>query len=287
MPDHHIQHLLQLRKHLPSESSPTWHIRMIQPELNGGKVTQDQIASLAEQATASTLTISGLDQQRFEFLCDRFAQQFTAIHFWKCPRIADLSALENMPQLRYVAFYWNQRATRLWNFQKTPALRGLHFGDFTKLEDLKDLSSATSLEELCFGNAIWTKLGVPSLEPLCSLSSLRTLAFNAKAVLDQRIQPLAQLSQLTELSFPSNLFTTTQLAWLRAHLPYTVQAEMLTPYRQLTQAIVSKGKKLDVLVSGKGKPFLSSETDAARLSRYVVEFNALVNRFSSDMLLDP
>ncbi|MFZ6820058.1 hypothetical protein [Undibacterium sp. Ji22W] len=63
--------------------------------------------------------------------------------------------------------------------------------------------------------------------------------------------------------------------------------EMLNPYRQLTPAIVSKDKKLDVLASGKGKPFLSSETAAVRLSRYVAEFHALVNRFSNNMQLEP
>lgn len=287
MLNHHIQNLLELRRHQAPESSPAWHIRMIQPELNGGKVSRDQIQRLADTPTATALTISGLEQKTFDFLCDQFAAQLTAIHFWKCPRVADLSALENMSQLRHVAFYWNQRATRLWNFRHTPNLRGLHFDDFTKLENLNDLSSTTGLEELCFGNAIWSKLGVPSLEPLSQLHSLRSLIFNAKAVLDQRIQPLAHLTHLIELSFPSNLFTSTQLAWLRAHLPDTVQADMLAPFRQLTQPLLSKGKKLDILVSGKGKPFLSSEIDAAKLSRYVAEFTALVHQFSSDMQLEP
>ena len=190
-------------------------------------------------------------------------------------------------QLTHVALFWNQRATRLWTLERTPLLRGLHFDDFTKLQDLTDLAAASSLEDLAFGNANWSKFVVPSLEPLSGLSHLQSLAFRVKAVIDNKIQPLANLTHLAELSFSANLFTTSQLAWLRAHLPATVSATVLAPYQQLRQPLTTRGKKLDVLISGKGKPFLSSETDSVKLSRYITEFNKMVLQFSDNAQLEP
>ncbi len=287
MTDTRVLNLLELRRHSAPGASPPWHLTLIQPEINGGKVSLDELKRLADSPTATALTISGLEQKSLEFLCEHVGAPFTAIHFWKCPRIEDLSALEAMPQLTHVAFYWNQRATRLWNLARTPRLRGLHFDDFTKLQDLSDLPGATSLEELAFGNAVWNRFGIPSLEPLAELVSLRSLAFNAKSVLDGRIQPLAKLVRLDELDVPSGLFTTIQLAWLRAHLPRSVSSTALEPFRRLRQPLTRKGKQLDVLVSGKRKPFLSTQSDSARLDRYVAEFNRLVERFSNEPDLEP
>ena len=287
MIDNHVHNLFELRRPLSQEATTPWHLRRIQPELNGGKISQEELTRLADSPLATTLTISGLEQKTFEFLCKNFGTQFTAIHFWKCPRIVDLSPLEDMPQLTHVALFWNQRATRLWTLERTPLLRGLHFDDFTKLQDLTDLAAASSLEDLAFGNANWSKFVVPSLEPLSGLSHLQSLAFRVKAVIDNKIQPLANLTHLAELSFSANLFTTSQLAWLRAHLPATVSATVLAPYQQLRQPLTTRGKKLDVLISGKGKPFLSSETDSVKLSRYITEFNKMVLQFSDNAQLEP
>lgn len=282
-----INSLPELRRHHRPDDLPPWHYRLVQKALNGGKTTRSDLACLAEHSDATTLTISGLDQNSLEFLVERFGNQFTAIHFWKCPRIADLSPLESMPQLRWLAFFWNQRVTRLWDFSRTPRLLGLHFDDFTKLNKLDDISSAKSLEQLVFGNAVWNKYSVDSLEPISALTNLKSLAFNAQSIGDGRIQPLALLQQLMELDFPSNLFSTEQLAWLRARLPKTIETDVLQAFRRLNQPLQRKSKQLDVLICGKGKPFLSSSDDAERLARHVASFEKLVERFAANPTLEP
>lgn len=283
-----IADLIALRRHHRPEQWPPWHARLVQPELNGGKATIAGIDQLSASPAATALTISGLEDRTLAHLARRFGGQFTAIHFWKCPRIADLSPLEEMPRLTHVAFYWNQRATRLWNFARTPALRGLHFDDFTKLTDLGDLRAAASLDTLAFGNAVWNRFSVDTLEPLAALGgTLRHLAFNAKSIGDGRIQPLARMTSLATLDFPSNLFTTEQLAWLRAHLPASVESTAIEPFRRLGQPLKRRGRALDVLVCGKGKPFLSSTADAAKLSRFVADFERSVARFAGDPSLEP
>lgn len=282
-----IESLAALRRlHRPGEAPP-WHAMRLQPELNGGKLPPDALLFLADAPEVTALTVSGVEQKTLELLCGGLGARLTALHFWKCPRIVDLTPLEAMPQLTHVAFYWNQKTVRLWSLARTPMLRGLHFDDFTKLRDLSDLSRAVALEDLVFGNAIWNKFEVETLAPLAELSRLRTLAFNAKAIGDGRIQPLAALTGLASLDFPSGLFETTQLAWLRARLPANVAADVLQPFRRLRQPISRKGRQLDVLVSGRRKPFLSSQADDVRLRRHVAEFEALVRRFEREPALMP
>ena len=263
-----------------------WHALLVQRDIGGGKTaTADLLAGLQAQPQATALTVSGLNQAALEALCAN-ARRLTAIHFWKCPRLEDLSPLQDMPQLEYVTFYWNQRATRLWDFRKTPSLRGLCFEDFSRLGKLDDLACATSLAELDFGNAIHAKFQPETLEPLSSLTSLQSLCFNAKSIRDGRIQALGSLVALTEFATSKRLFNAEQLAWLRARLPQ-VKSDVLAPFTRLKQTLTIKGRKLDVIVNGKGKPLLSSDVDAAKLARHVAEFDAMVRRFTDDPSLEP
>ena len=284
----HITDLRALRIHHRPESRPPWHATLLQQALNGGKVSTAEIDALDQQPQATALTIGGLEDKTLAHLVRRFGSQFTAVHFWKCPRLADLSPLQDMPQLTHVAFYWNQRATRLWNLARTPALRGLHFDDFTKLSRLDDLALATSLDTLVFGNAVWNKFAVDTLDPLAALgATLRHLAFNAQSIGDGRIQPLAQLTALHSLEFPTHLFSTEQIAWLRAHAPAALASSALDPLLRLKSPLMRRGKALDVLIAGKGKPFLSSQTDAAKVAQFVDSFQQLRDRFAADATLEP
>lgn len=130
----------------PRRDEPvSWHARLMQRDIGGGSQTNAEIDSLSQFPDATALTISGLDQASFEYLIQRYGTRFTAFHFWKCPRISDLRPLESLPHLTHVAFFWNQRVTRLWDFSKTPKLSGLHFDDFTRLPNLDDLAAAKSL----------------------------------------------------------------------------------------------------------------------------------------------
>ena len=270
-----------------------WCAEVIQRELSGGKTTAADIEALAARPDATALRVSGLDQKTFELLVTRYGPQFDAIYFWKCGRVADLTPLETLPQLRFVAFYVNQRTNRLWDLGRNPHLVGLQFENFTRLHSLDDLATGHSLHELSFGDALWNTPVFDSLSPLASLdSSLRRLSFNARRITDGRIQPLAWLSQLEWLTFPPNLFTTSQVAWLKAHLPETVQSQVigplfrLGPIRNLSDDTITELDK-NVLVVGRRKPALSTQRDGARIQRYVEEFERLVQRFRDDPAAEP
>lgn len=255
---------------------------LVLPEIGGGRLDASHLATIADHPEAHALTVSGLDQPTFERLVTEHGRQFSAIEFWKCPRIADLSPLEDLPDLRLVSFYWNQRATRLWDLTRTPGLAGLNLDDFTRLHDLADLAEGTNLRELAFGDMIWSTSVYTTLEPVGTLTGLRSLAFSAKKIEDGRIDPLGHLTGLEELSFPTNLFTTRQVAWLRARLPETVTGRSLAAVVHPERTYEYHGKTRDVLLVGKRKPFLSSTEDAGRIARHVAAFDAMVREFRAD-----
>ena len=269
------------------KGSTPWLMMLVKPEIGGGRLTASDLDTVDVPQAATALRVSGLDQTSFEALISRWGTRFSAIEFWKCPRVADLSPLEDLPQLRLVSFYWNQRATRLWDLRKTPQLTGLHLYNFTRLHDLSDLAAATSLIELEVGDSVWDTSVFDSLEPLSRLTNLRSLTLSAKKITDGRVEPLAALQKLTSLTFSAKQFTTEQVAWLRAHLPASLQSEALEPLRRFSPPLQGSSKPVDALLVGRRKPFLNSVDDHARIATHIERFEALVAQFRANPSLPP
>lgn len=128
--------LLTLRRLSTGMATSPFHASLVQPEINGGKVTTSQIDALDDRADLRYLSISGLEQLTLEYLIAKLGSKLEAIEFWKCPRVPNLAPLEDVPRLECVSFYWNQKADRLWNFSRNRNLRSLRFTDFTRLTSL-------------------------------------------------------------------------------------------------------------------------------------------------------
>jgi hypothetical protein len=268
---------------------PPWLLQVL-PEAggSGGRMTERELDVIGERPDALAVRLGGLDQAVFERFVSRYGRQFLAIDFYKCPLITDLSPLEDLPGLRLVEFFWNQRAVRLWDLSRNPALTGLRFRDFNRLLDLEDLRAGVALRELGFGDGMWSKAVFESLEPLTALGRLRSLSFNAKRIRDGRIEPVGELTGLEELDIPTNMYTTSQLAWLRARLPDSVRSRALAPVDLVREPFVDgRGRVLDVRLVGKGKPFLNSVADEARIRKHVDGFWRMVEAFRRDPALKP
>lgn len=267
----------------------SWHLDLVLPHISGGKLELADLGRIEEAPHARAMTVSGLDQRALEALIERYGKQFVGLYFWKCPRVVDLAPLEDLPNLTHVAFYWNQRAVRLWDLSKTPSLKGLQFEDFTRLRNLDDLAHAVSLEELVFGDAVWVKTVFPSLAPIGELGQLRHLNFAVRRIDDNSVQPLARLRRLELFDCPSNLFTAEQFAWLRARLPEETEGRVLKPLIELERALPrgDGGPPKDVVVIGKRKPWLNSVSDAALIARYASDFWRMVERYRANPELLP
>lgn len=277
--------LMELRR--ASDAQPPWLLDLVQPEIGGGRFDFGQFSKIEVRPDATALRISGLDQPAFERLVSSYGRQFTAIELWKCPKLEDLTPLEDLSGLRMVSFYWNQRSTRLWNLSCTPHLTALRVEDFTRFHRLDDLLSGHALKELILGDAVWSKTTFETLEPLASLTGLLSLSLLPKRIDDGRIQPLGSLTNLEKLLIPFNLFTTEQIAWLRARLPETLESDALNALLPLTTPFEVDGKLLDVLLVGKRKPWLNSELDAARIQKHVSRFEEMVTSFRNEPDLEP
>lgn len=269
----------------PYHPVPPWNVT-IHPKDHNGRLTASDIDVISERPDALAVRVSRLDQAGFEALIARYGSQFVAIELEHCPLITDLTPLEDLPDLRLVDIDWNQRATQLWNLARTPGLTGLRFQDFTRLHNLRDLRTGASLRELVFGDTMRKSAVFESLDSLAALTGLRSLTFSAKRIDDDRVEPLAELTQLDELEFPTSMFTTRQVAWLRARFPETFRSRVLAPIVHFEPSPDSEDTT-DTLLVGKRKPFLNSVTHAARISKHVNEFWQTVDEFRRDPGLAP
>jgi hypothetical protein len=266
-PEDHVQ--------LPgiSEYGQPTYMSIFQGDISGGRVAREKIDTLREHPDLTGISVSGFTQASFEYFIHTYGGQFKTIIFWKCPLIGNLEALETLDQVEQIYYYWNQRAETLWDFSKTRSLKVFRYDDFTRMHDLSQISKAPALEELHFGNKVWSKYILNTLEPLKDCPSLKNVALNPRKILDERIEPLAELKKLEELHFSSRLFTTEQIAWLKAHLPASFQSTSLEAFWKIKEPLSIHGKRKDTFVAGKGKPFLDPLQDKARLEKYVQQFN--------------
>jgi hypothetical protein len=134
---------------------------------------------------------------------------------------------------------------------------------------------------------VWSKSVFESLGPLAALAGLRSLTFNAKRIDDGRVEPIGELTQLQALTFPPNMFTTRQVAWLRARLPASLESTSLAPIVPFERPFELGGKTRDVLLVGKRKPYLNSVTDEARIRKHVEGFFQMVDDFRRAPTLGP
>lgn len=254
-------------------SDKNTYLSLIQPDISGGRISKGAIDTIRQYPNITEISISGLTQDTFDYFIENYGHQFKAILFWKCPLVGELGKLELLDQVEYIVYFWNQRAEKLWDFSRTRSLKGFCFDDFTRMHDISQISNLPSLEELSFGNKVWRKYILNTLNPLKGCVSLINLSFSAKKILDGKIEPIAYLSKLEQLSFPSNLFTTEQVAWLKAHLPSSINSKVLHPYWTIDRPISMSGKNKDTFITGKRKPFLDSIQDKKRIEKYVKQFN--------------
>ena len=277
----------RVRERMASGNKDPQVCHLVPQDMDGGTTSIEDIAALDAFPEASLLQISGLTQAGLEYLVSRYPMRFSAIEFWKCRPLVDLSPIEALQSPTHLIFHDNNRARGLWDFRRTPALRALMFEDFTKLKDLSDLQRATMLTELEFGNAIWTRQTYDSLVPLAGLSSLESLRFDASNIADAQIRPLAALVNLRELAFPSKLFTQSQLAWLRAKLPHTVASEVLQACHPMAAMPTKSGRANDIQFTGRDQRRYDSTRDAAKIAQKVREYETLVERFAANPTAEP
>lgn len=246
------------------------------------KITTEEIDKLKEYPDIKSVTVCWLNQKTFEYFITNYGKQFTFIEFFKCPLVEDWSLLEKLPDLECVKWFWNQRINKFWNMSKNYALKAIVIEDFTKLHSLDGIETSSSLEWLEFGDAIWRTSNLDSLKPLRN-TKIKHFEFHGNKILDMDVSIIPKLKYLEVFDFPTNIFTTEQVAWLVAKCPNLAGWA-------LRACIEKKGwdEKNNindvpaVIIVGKRKPFLIIKGNEKRIQGYIDKFDELVEYYKNN-----
>ena len=248
-------------------------------DIGGRKITTADIDRLKESPNAEVVTISGLQQDTFEYFIKTYGNQLKAIRFFKNKFIEDLSLLGTLPQLEYVHFFANQRITSLWDMSGNTSLSGLAIEDFSRLTSIKGIETAHALKEFRIGNAIWSKMIIESLMPLAN-TKIERLSFTGRAIEDNDLSFLETLPDIKAFDFSTNMFSTEQVAWIVANCPhaegYALKAKVDCMLLDSNEHMVDVPK---AIIVGKRKPILKVEGNEEKIQKYVDSFEKLKAKY--------
>lgn len=252
-------------------------IAIVQRGVDGGVSERSDIERIAEYPNAKSLMISGLNQETFEYLIYRFGAQFEAISFWKNKMVSDLSPLSGLRNLKYVHYFFNQRAVKLWDMKENENLTGLAVYDFSRLHSIAEVAAAPNLEYFSIGNRVWSRMEIESLKPLIG-STVRHFEWCGEKVLDNDFMCLTK-SNIRELDLNISRFKMDELARLVAGFP-DLKGSATMPYWEM--GYVQEGKRTTFYFLCKGKRRLTKGKDEEKLEKYLKDFQGLVAKYRGE-----
>lgn len=159
--------------------------------------------------------IDNVNQKQLDSLLDDIDSDIEAFAITGSPTIKDFTYLERFPNLKYVYIWWNNKATSLWDFTKTPNIECLRLDQTNKLTDISQLQNAKKLRYLhLWGN-------YKELESLKSLAYHPSLEYIylSMVVEDMDMRPLVTIPNLKYLRCHYNLFEIESYAMFEARRP--------------------------------------------------------------------
>lgn len=187
------------------------------------------------------------------------------------PKLNDLSVLATAKNLQALFIEDATTLSELSSLAKLRGLRALGIFDAKRLKDLSGLEPIPQLEELAIQCGIWNDLKVRTLQPLASLTTLKSLYLHAETE-DHSLEPLRHLTALNELGL--NLQCPyDQIAKLAAFLP-----ERICPYFAEPFAIANtcpKDAAHQTIAPAKGWRKFCKNCHPAKLDEYLAEFTRI------------
>ncbi|RHW75238.1 hypothetical protein [Colwellia sp. RSH04] len=245
-------------------------VNLIQSDTNGGKITSEKIDLIANCDEVSNLKISGLHQDTLEYLINNYARKIHKIELFKCPKVEDLSPLEDLISAKVIVVWWNQKAKTLWDVSKNKCLKKLQLTDLQKVHNLDELSNSTTIENIHIQSGMWKANLYETIEPISSIKNLTSFGFAAN-IQDNRIEPISKIEKLQELWLPPKQFKMEQLTWLKAKLPSSVKSDVLAPFKENADL----GDV--VLFNGKRKPFVNRIQHPDKFRKLIKKFEDSYN----------
>lgn len=264
-----------------SSSFDAYDINLVQKEVGGGVTTVEQIDMIRNFPDAKSIIISGLKQDTFEYFVNTYGRQFQAITFWKNKAVSDLSALSSLEDVEYISYFFNQKASKLWDMSNNKKLVGLSISDFSKLHALDGIEKACNLESLYVHNRVEARMEIESLKPIVN-TGIKYFLWGGKRVLDNDFGCLAN-SKIEELDISPMQFTMLELAQLLALFPETLKGSITQPYT--SGGVKDKDGYTEYFFLCKGKRTCVKGKDDARFESYLNEFENLLKKCREDLKL--
>jgi hypothetical protein len=230
---------------------------------------QIHLDALSKPISGKVAFIGGVNQQSFRKLCGLIAAD--RMDFFDM-RVEDISALALVSRLRHLAIRWN---TKVRSFESLAGsnLRTLILEETPKLHSLEPIATLGGLGYFRFQGGMSKPNVAESLSPLARLQRLSGLDLFNLRVREDGLLPLANCRSLRSLGL-SNQFPTEQYALLSVRLPRT-KCAMFKAW------VKPEHTKEDVMIVGRGKPFLNAKKDRARILRYESSFANLQTAFAA------
>lgn len=254
-------------------------LRQGKMDIGGGIISKDEIDILKEHPETGTLTISGLSQDTFEYFINTYGKQLRAVRFFKNKLVSDWSLLGELPDLEFVYFFHNQRIDSLWDMSRNTSLKGFEISDFTRLKTLAGIEKAPDLEWFGIGDAVWSTSVIDSFKYFKG-TKIKYLSFSGKRIEDNDLSFLSDMENLEQFDFPTNLYSTEQVAWVVANFP-NVRGYALKPAREY-MGYNNKTNKSDIptlIIVGKRKPHLVVSENEEKIKKYMDNFQRLIQKF--------
>lgn len=230
------------------------------------------IDSLKKHPDINKLEIRNLTQSAFDYLITEYGKQLRALNIYHSPTIEDFSLLSTLPDLEFIHIYWNQRVTSLWNLENNLALQGIALNDFTRLKKLDGIQKAPNLKYFDYGDLIDSTSTVDTYSVFAD-TKVEELYFSGKSILDKDLTFLNRMDNLKKFSFPTNHYTTEEVAWIVANFPH------LKGYALKSKVEFLDDKEPHVIIVGKRKPYLIIKGNEDRIKRYDEKFSTLVEYY--------
>lgn len=255
------------------------HIHEEHMDIGGGQLNLNDIDQLKQYENIDKVMISGLHQDSFEYFINYYGKKIKYLKFFKNKMIEDLSSLSRLENLVYVDFFSNQRITKLWDMRRNIKLEGICLEDCTRLHSLEGVQTAAALKHIRFGDKIWSSSILTDLDPLTG-TKIISFSFTGKSIEKNDIFVYKKIPTLKYLDFPTNLYTTEQIAQIMARSPQ-LQGYALKPFIKFERNTM---RHKDVLVCGKRKPFLSSSKDKEKIRKYTEKFNTFIDHYKNEIV---
>lgn len=240
------------------------------------KLTPQMIESEMQRDKSRTnMHIHNISQDGLEYFAKNYGLTYKVLYLDDCTRINDFSALEDLVNLEALCIERCRGVEKLWDLSKNRKLKILSIRGARKItQNPLQLRLSNTLEEIRFwSETIDKKYTMESLSCFMGLRLLRRIDLNGILLNDHDMIALSTLPNLEEFHFDAGMLRTEEIAWICAKYP-NIYGQSLAAYSMNDP--MSLG---NIRICGQHKPSLFMPDDAAKLKKYVENFNGLVKKY--------